>query len=140
MVFVEKGKIVCEKWQNNECVGGRFGGRLQQGMFISIFHSYLCILVNHLYGFLEPRLVICQASTIEELTFCIWLRRYRISFFISVFLALASLPFFLQLSGSFSSGSELSAFAWVLSLTACIKCFPLLLSPNIRPWTRRALN
>lgn len=34
LVFVEKGKIVCEKWQNNECVGGRAGGWLQQGMFM----------------------------------------------------------------------------------------------------------
>lgn len=62
LVFVEKGKIVCEKWQNNECVGGRAGGWLQQGMFMSIFHSYLCILVNHLYGFLEPRFIICTGQ------------------------------------------------------------------------------
>lgn len=120
-------------------VGGLEGGCSKAclcrfSILIYVFWSITC-MVSWSLGSLSA-----QASTIEELTFYVWLQRYRISFFISAFLTLASLPLFLQLSGSFSSGSELSAFAWVLSLTACIQRFPLTPSPNIRSWTRRALN
>lgn len=140
LVFVEKGKIVCEKCRTMSVwVGGLKGGCSKACLFrvsilIYVFWSITC-MVSWSLGSLSA-----QASTIEELTFYVWLQRYRISFFISAFLTLASLPLFLQLSGSFSSGLELSAFAWVLSLTACIQRFPLTPSPNIRPWTRRALN
>lgn len=39
-------------------VGGLEGGCSKACLF-RFFYSYLCILVNHLYGFLEPRLIIC---------------------------------------------------------------------------------